>query len=85
MARIQVKRGTTAALVALAASSGVLPGELYLLTDQLTIAIGLTSTTYQVLPTASGSIADGSVTKAKIADDLDAYIIAMAAAMAVAL
>jgi hypothetical protein len=41
-------RGTRAALNALAGSSAIIPGLIYHLTDENRIALGLTSTTYEV-------------------------------------
>lgn len=47
MPTIQNKRGDRADLDTLAGSSGLLPGEIYLLEDESRIAIGLTTSTYQ--------------------------------------
>jgi hypothetical protein len=44
--RFQCPRGTRAALVTLAAASGVKPGELYFLTDENRVLVGLSTTTY---------------------------------------
>lgn len=41
-------RGTRAALDTLAGSAGLLAGEVYLITDENRIAVGLTTTTYQL-------------------------------------
>ena len=47
MPSIQHPRGTRAALVALAGSAGLLPGQIYLLTDENRIAIALTASTFE--------------------------------------
>ena len=46
MATIKQKRATVASLNALAAAAGVVVGQVYLLTDQGRLAVGLTPTTY---------------------------------------
>jgi hypothetical protein len=47
MPNIRHKRGTRAALTALAGSSGLLPGQMYVLTDEARIAVALTTTTFE--------------------------------------
>ena len=47
MPSVRHKRGTRAALVALASGAGLLPGQIYLLTDESRIAIALTTTSFQ--------------------------------------
>jgi hypothetical protein len=49
MPSVQIKRGTAAALSALAAGAGLLPGEQYLITDQQRVAVALTTSTFQGL------------------------------------
>lgn len=46
MAKIQIKRGTRAQVNAAAAASELLVGELYLITDENRLAVGLTISTY---------------------------------------
>ena len=46
MAKIQIKRGTRAQVNAAASASDLSPGELYLVTDENRLAIGLSTTTY---------------------------------------
>lgn len=48
MPSIQQKRGTRAALDALATVNGIKSGEVYLLTDESRLAVGLSNSTYQV-------------------------------------
>jgi hypothetical protein len=47
MPNVQHKRGTRAALVALAGSAGLLPGQVYILTDESRIAVALTASTFE--------------------------------------
>lgn len=47
MAKVLVKRGTRAQLNTAAAASGLNQGEIYLITDEDKIAIGLSANTYQ--------------------------------------
>lgn len=47
MPNIQHKRGTRAALDALAASSGLKPWQIYAISDESRIALALTTSTYQ--------------------------------------
>lgn len=47
MATLKIKRGTRAALNALAGASGLVQGEPYLITDEDRIAVGLSATTYE--------------------------------------
>jgi hypothetical protein len=47
MPDVRHKRGTRAALDALAAGSGLLPGQIYVITDESRIAVALTASTYQ--------------------------------------
>lgn len=46
--RFQCPRGTRAALDSLAGASGLKVGEIYLITDENRIAVGLTTSTYQI-------------------------------------
>ena len=46
MPDVQHKRGSRSALDSLAGSSGLLPGQIYLITDEDRIAVALTSSTY---------------------------------------
>lgn len=55
---ILLKRGTSAALAALAAVNGLKSGELYFLTDQGRIALGLTISTYQTFAKLSEATSD---------------------------
>ena len=57
MPSVQQLRGPLAALTALAAGGGLLPGQVYLLTDQSRLAVALTTTTFETfakLSEASG-------------------------------
>ncbi|MEL7231728.1 MAG: hypothetical protein AAGJ85_04380 [Pseudomonadota bacterium] len=47
MPNIQHKRGTLAALDALASGNNLLPGQIYVVSDQNIIALALTVSTYQ--------------------------------------
>lgn len=47
MPSVQIKRGTRAALDALAGASGLKPGEQYLITDEARIAVATSTSTYQ--------------------------------------
>ena len=47
MSDVRHKRGTRAALVALAGTSGLLPGQIYLLTDENRLAVALTTNTFE--------------------------------------
>ena len=47
-ARVQHPRGTRAALDTLASSNGLKVGEVYLITDEQRIAVGLTTSTYTI-------------------------------------
>jgi len=47
MSKIFIKRGTRSQLNTAAAASGLNQGEIYLITDEDKIAIGLSSNTYQ--------------------------------------
>lgn len=47
MPSVQHLRGTRAALDALAATSDLLPGQIYVLTDGRRIAVALTTSTYE--------------------------------------
>lgn len=47
MPSVQHMRGTRAALDALASSSGLLAGQIYVLTDEDRIAVALTTSTYE--------------------------------------
>lgn len=56
MATVQIKRGTRAQVNAAAAASGLLAGELYLITDENRLAVGLTTTTYAEAAKAGDAI-----------------------------
>ena len=59
MAAIRVKRGTRAQVDAAAASSGLVAGEPYLITDDNVFAVGLSTTTYAEFvkpPPSDGSV-----------------------------
>lgn len=60
MPSIQHPRGTRAALVALAGSAGLLPGQIYLLTDEARIAIALTASTFETYAKQSEAGGGGS-------------------------
>jgi hypothetical protein len=47
MPSVQQPRGTRAALDALATAGTILPGQVYLITDEARLAVGLTASTYQ--------------------------------------
>lgn len=67
---IKIKRGTAANLATLASGGGLSAGELYLITDQQRLAVGLTTTTYQTFAKLSeigGGGGSGSVTVDDIA------------------
>lgn len=49
MPDIQHKRGIRSALNALAAANGLLPGQVYLITDENRLAVALTISTYQAM------------------------------------
>lgn len=53
--RYQHPRGTRAALDSLAAASGLLVGEVYLITDESRLAVALTTSTYQTFEKRSAS------------------------------
>jgi hypothetical protein len=53
--RFQCPRGTRAALDTLAGASGLKAGEIYLITDENRIAVGITTNTYQTLEKQSAS------------------------------
>lgn len=58
MPSVQHPRGTLAAMDGLAAGVGLLPGQIYVLTDQGRIAVALTTSTYETfakLSEAGGS------------------------------
>ncbi|MNR96409.1 hypothetical protein D3C72_275640 [compost metagenome] len=57
----QHQRGTRAGLNALAASSGIKPGQVYLVTDESRLAVGLSATTYEVFAKGSEGTARGLV------------------------
>lgn len=59
MPSVQHIRGTRAALDALAGASGLLPGQIYVLTDQARIAVALTTSTYEAF-VREGDIWDGT-------------------------
>lgn len=61
MPDVQHKRGTRAALNALASANGLLPGQIYLITDEARIAIALSVNTYEVY--AKYSEAGGAVSQ----------------------
>jgi hypothetical protein len=58
MPSVQHARGTRASLNALAAGGGLLPGQLYVLTDENRIAVALSASAYQTF--AKESEAGGS-------------------------
>lgn len=60
MPTVQHKRGTAAALAALASGSGLLPGQIYLITDQSRLAVALTVSTYETFAKLSESGGGGS-------------------------
>lgn len=53
MPDVRHKRGTRAALDALAAANGLLPFQFYLITDEERIAFALTASTYRAFPSAT--------------------------------
>lgn len=55
MPDVRHKRGTRAALDALAAANGLLVGQWYIITDEQRPAIALTTNTYRALPSATPS------------------------------
>jgi len=66
MADVQHKRGTRAALNALAAANSLLPGQLYVITDESRIAVADTVSTYTAYAKESeaGSVDVGDTTLA---------------------
>lgn len=60
MPSVQHMRGTRAALNALAAGSGLLPGQVYVLTDESRLAVALTTSTYQTFARENEIPATGS-------------------------
>lgn len=61
MPNIQHKRGTRAALDALAASSGLVPWQVYAISDESRLALALTTSTYQTfLKTGEGGGGGGA-------------------------
>lgn len=63
MPSVQHPRGTLAALNALAAGNGLLPGQIYLVTDQSRLVVALTVSTYQAhAKTGEGSLPTGGTT-----------------------
>lgn len=61
MPSVQHKRGTSAALTALASANGLLPGQLYVLTDTNRIAIALTVSTFETFAKLSEAGAGASL------------------------
>ena len=57
----QHPRGTRAALNALAASNSIKPGQVYLITDESRLAVGLTASTYEVSAKASEGATRGLI------------------------
>jgi len=58
--RFQCPRGTRAALNSLAGASGLKVGEIYLITDENRLAVGLTTSTYEVFAKVSEAGGSGS-------------------------
>lgn len=63
MPSIRQPRGTRAALNALASASSIKSGQIYLITDEGRIAVGLTTTTYETYAKESEAGSGGSSTK----------------------
>lgn len=60
MPSVQHPRGTAAALAALAGTSGLLPGQIYVITDQSRLAVALTVSTYETFAKLSEAGGGGS-------------------------
>lgn len=59
MADIRHKRGTRAALVVLAGTSSLKPGQIYVLTDEARIAVATTSSTFETFAKESEASGGG--------------------------
>lgn len=64
MADVRHKRGTRAALIALAGANGLKPGQLYVLTDENRIAVAMSASTFETY--AKESEAGGSGVPASV-------------------
>lgn len=67
MPDVRHKRGTRAALTALAGSSGLKPGQIYVLTDESRIAVAMTSATFETFAKESEAGGGGGSTELTVA------------------